>query len=102
MVNGTPCPWYWTKRWKRIREATLTRDRYTCRDCGRMVTDPSKLICDHIVPHKGNERAFWRGPFQTLCKRCHDSAKQRYERTGTITGTSPDGTPIDPAHHWHA
>ena len=49
--------WYKTARWQRLRWSVLLRDR-------------------------GDEERFWAGPFQTLCKPCHDGAKQRSERSG--------------------
>jgi 5-methylcytosine-specific restriction enzyme A len=60
------------------------RDRYTCQrpGCGRIEHDTSLLVCDHVDPHSGDLEKFWAGPFQTLCKRCHDSDKQRDERAG--------------------
>lgn len=30
-------------------------------------------VVDHIVPHKGDQKLFWRrSNWQSLCKRCHD------------------------------
>ncbi|WP_295810387.1 hypothetical protein [uncultured Nitratireductor sp.] len=47
--------------------------------------------------HKGDERLFWdRDNLQCLCKHCHDSAKQSFEKTGrkrALIGL--DGWPID-------
>lgn len=39
-------------------------------------------IVDHIVPHKGNMKLFFEGPFQTLCVTHHNSTKQRMEKSG--------------------
>jgi 5-methylcytosine-specific restriction enzyme A len=72
--------WYSSRKWKRLREMVLLRDHYTCNACGLIDPRPGQLICDHVVPHKGDEQKFWAGPFQTLCKTCHDGAKQRLER----------------------
>jgi 5-methylcytosine-specific restriction enzyme A len=57
------------------------RDLYTCQrvECGRIESDTSLLVCDHVEPHGGDVVKFWAGPFQTLCKRCHDGEKQRLE-----------------------
>jgi len=39
------------------------------------------LVVDHIKPHKGDPGLFWdQDNWQALCKRCHDSDKQRIER----------------------
>jgi 5-methylcytosine-specific restriction enzyme A len=72
---------YKTARWQRLRLVTFLRDLYTCQrpECGRLEGDTSQLVCDHIEPHNGDIEKFWAGPFQTLCKRCHDRDKQRIE-----------------------
>ncbi len=56
------------------------------------------IVADHIKPHRGNAALFWSGPFQSLCKRCHDSTKQRAERLGYSTAIGLDGLPSDPRH----
>jgi 5-methylcytosine-specific restriction protein A len=73
---------YKTARWQRLRLNILARDLYTCQNpaCGRIEGNTSRLVCDHVDPHGGDVEKFWAGPFQTLCKRCHDSEKQRQER----------------------
>jgi 5-methylcytosine-specific restriction endonuclease McrA len=38
------------------------------------------MIADHVVPHRENRGAFWDGALQSLCKPCHDGAKQREEQ----------------------
>ena len=75
-------PLYKTARWQRLRLSILARDLYTCQNpaCRRVEGNTSLLVCDHIHPHRGDVQKFWAGPFQTLCKRCHDSDKQRLER----------------------
>jgi 5-methylcytosine-specific restriction endonuclease McrA len=72
--------WYGTARWQRLRWSVLVRDRFACRICNRRLADTSQLVCDHVEPHHGDRRRFWAGPFQTLCKPCHDGAKQAAER----------------------
>lgn len=75
--------WYKTARWQHLRLLIFGRDLFTCQwpGCGRIEGDTSKLVADHIVPHRGDERLFWdEGNLQTLCKPCHDSKKQRAER----------------------
>lgn len=73
---------YKTARWQKLRWSILVRDMFTCQRCKRIEIDTSKLHCDHVTPHKGDEQAFWSGPFATLCHACHNSAKQSEERTG--------------------
>lgn len=39
-------------------------------------------VCHHVVPHRGDKRAFWDGPFASLCASCHDSDVQAIEKGG--------------------
>lgn len=71
--------WYSSPRWRKLRWSVLVRDCFKCQRCGYTIADTSLLVCDHVEPHRGDARAFWSGPFQTLCKGCHDVAKQREE-----------------------
>ena len=65
-----------------------------CADEGRVV---AASVCDHVVPHKGNEALFYASDnLSSLCKHCHDRHKQSEERTGK---TKPiiglDGWPVE-------
>jgi len=55
-------------------------------------------ICDHVEPHHGDVNKFWLGPFQSLCKRCHDSTKRFVEMRGFRPDIGIDGRPIDSRH----
>ena len=79
--------WYKTARWQKLRWSVLVRDMFTCQSCGKIEHDTSKLHCDHIDPHRGDEAKFWAGPFQTLCANCHNSMKQSQEK-----GSAPRAT----------
>ena len=72
---------YKTKEWRRLRWSILTRDLFTCQMCGRLEANTAKLVCDHRHPHRGDLVRFW-DPLNlwTLCKPCHDGAKQREEQ----------------------
>lgn len=73
--------WYKTARWIALRLRILLRDLYTCKMCGLIEPDTSQLVCDHIKPHRGDERLFWdEANLQALCRGCHDNAKQREEQ----------------------
>lgn len=73
---------YGTARWKRLRKDVLLRDMFTCRMCGRLEHDTSKLVADHKRPHRGDERLFWdERNLWTLCAPCHSGAKQREEQS---------------------
>jgi len=78
--------WYGLAAWKAVphglRWQCLVRDRFTCQwpGCGRIEADTSRLVADHVVPHRGDRRLFFDlGNLQTLCKTCHDTHKQRAE-----------------------
>jgi len=76
--------WYKTARWQKLRWSILVRDLFRCRKCDHIVADTSRLVADHIVPHRGDERLFWdEKNLQTLCKDCHDRVKQSEERRAT-------------------
>ena len=75
--------WYKTSRWQKLRWSILQRDLFTCQmpGCGRIEAQTSKLVCDHIDPHRGDERKFWdERNLHCICKTCHDSEKQKQEQ----------------------
>lgn len=81
--------WYNLARWRALRLRVFTRDLFTCQwqDCGRIEGDTSRLVADHREPHKGDPRLFWdEENVQTLCKTCHDKAKQTEERAVRMGG----------------
>lgn len=69
---------YNDRAWRRLRESQLKAEPL-CRFCkanGRVVL---ATVCDHITQHKGDIEKFWQGPFQSLCKPCHDTEKAEQE-----------------------
>lgn len=73
-----------------------------CSECRRIGRVTAAEVVDHIVPHRGNQSLFWAEEnWQALCKRCHDSYKQRIERSGRDPGCGIDGHPVDATHHWN-
>ena len=58
-------------------------------------------VVDHIIPHRGNEYAFFSGPFQSLCYAHHNSTKQKMEKREVEIGGDVDGQPIDKNSHWY-
>lgn len=73
---------YKTARWQRIRWAVLVRDLFTCQwqGCGRLVSDTSLLVADHIVPVRVDPMLTWdEGNLRCLCKSCHDGPRQVQE-----------------------
>lgn len=73
--------WYKTTAWKKIRARQLKFEPL-CRFCKKDGYITPATVCDHIIPHKGNMELFFNGPFQSLCKKHHDSTKQRLEKSG--------------------
>jgi 5-methylcytosine-specific restriction protein A len=68
---------YCDKAHRAWRKAVLTRDAWTCRDCGRVCSDHREAQADHIVPiRKGGER-YDLGNGQTLCVVCHSRKTAR-------------------------
>lgn len=92
---------YNSRSWKVQRLEHLRRWPWCkyCLDQGRKI--PATVV-DHIKPHRGNTELFFdRLNWQSLCKTCHDSTKQRFEKSGVIQGCDANGTPVDPRHHWN-
>lgn len=92
---------YNSARWKRGRLAHLAAHPLCvlCRQAG-LVT--AATVVDHVRPHRGDEILFFDpGNWQSVCKPCHDGAKQQLEkRGGLIRGCDANGIPLDPAHPW--
>ncbi|CAG9184237.1 HNH endonuclease [Cupriavidus respiraculi] len=64
-------------KWQRERAEYLKANPICVehRKAGRIV--PATVV-DHIVPHKGDQRLFWRrSNWQALCKSCHDRKTAR-------------------------
>ena len=89
--------WYSTTRWARIRNYQLL-EYPLCKYCSERGIVMPATICDHVEPHRGDVNKFWLGPFQSLCKRCHDSTKRFVETRGYLPGVGLDGWPLDPKH----
>ena len=73
--------WYKTARWQKLRWSVLLRDLFTCQICGAVEGRKGQAVADHKLPHRGDEALFWDADnLQCLCKRCHDSTKQKIDR----------------------
>lgn len=73
--------WYRTPRWRTLRAFILRRDPACCMCKYRGELTPSCVV-DHVVEHKGNEVLFWDTlNLWGLCTTCHNSVKQRLERS---------------------
>ncbi|MCH2551259.1 MAG: HNH endonuclease [Alcanivorax sp.] len=88
------------RRWRKAREDFLAANPL-CVFCQKRGRVAAATVVDHIVPHRGDMKLFWRrSNWQALCKPCHDIDKQRLERGGALPGCDASGIPIDPNHHW--
>lgn len=66
--------------WRKLR-AEFLRLHPFCKMCGCEAS-----LVDHVQPHRGDKALFWNwNNLQSLCKRCHDSTKQRQERAEAKT-----------------
>ena len=84
--------WYSTTRWARIANLQLL-EHPLCKYRLERGIVMAATICDHVEPHRGDVNKFWLGPFQSLCKRCHDSAKRLVE-TRFLPDVGLDGWPL--------
>lgn len=51
-----------------------------CVYCDRAGLVVAASVVNHIIAHNGDQTLFWaRSNWQSLCKTCHDSVKQREE-----------------------
>lgn len=70
--------WYTHSRWRSLRARQLAAHPL-CVFCEKHGRVELATVCDHITPHKGDRELFLSGPFQSLCKSCHDSTKKSME-----------------------
>ncbi|MFI8616498.1 HNH endonuclease [Acidovorax sp. NPDC077693] len=113
--RGTAHERGYTSAWQRARDGFL-RSNPLCVEHERRGDVVAAAVVDHIKAPKLKEandsgdpdritearQLFWdRANWQSLCKHCHDSIKQRFEKSGRIAGCGPDGRPIDAGHHWN-
>ena len=84
---------YGSARWKKLRLRQLQAEPL-CRYCKRKDQVREATVCDHIDPHKGDEVKFWSGPFQSLCRDCHNTTKAQEEgRARVKVAIGLDGWP---------
>ncbi|SEC73242.1 HNH endonuclease [Pseudomonas anguilliseptica] len=88
-------------KWQQARAGYL-RKHPLCVECQSRGRTVAATVVDHKVAHRGDMTVFWdKANWQSLCKHCHDSWKQRMEKSGRGAGCSVDGIPSAPGHHWH-
>lgn len=68
-------------RWKKARD-TYLHSHPLCVMCEKEDQITAAEVVDHIIPHRGDQDLFWdtKGNWQALCKRHHDSHKQRIDK----------------------
>jgi hypothetical protein len=93
----------YTYRWQQASKGFLRQHPLCeCWECKRTERVRAATVVDHDPPHRGDFDAFWdRSRWVPMNKLCHDSFKQRLEKSGTIAGASADGVPLDPRHPWN-
>jgi len=105
-----PASFYPSRAWKQLRLLALQRDHWRCTVCGIHVGGKARASVDHILPARTRpDLAMSLANLRTLC-RMHDNQSHREKwrsdpsapREARFTGCNPDGTPLDPDHHWRA
>lgn len=67
-------------KWRRASKIFLARNPFCVYHAKVGIMKPAEIV-DHIKPHKGDQQLFWdQANWQSLCKKCHDSVKQRIEK----------------------
>jgi 5-methylcytosine-specific restriction enzyme A len=70
----------YTHEWDKFSRAFL-RSHPLCEFCLGNGTVKQAEHTDHDIPHNGDPELFWANTFTALCAPCHNSTKQRLERT---------------------
>ncbi|WP_226451874.1 HNH endonuclease [Ferribacterium limneticum] len=88
-------------RW-RIARARHLALHPLCVYCAAQGYRTPASVVDHVTPHRGDSALFWAASnWQSLCKTCHDGAKQTLEKSGYLKGSTLEGLPLDVRHPWH-
>lgn len=84
---------YSCKRWRDLRQDVAEAAAWMCQGCdvphqlNEIKFHPDSLTVDHKTPHKGNLVLFWDVEnLQAVCKRWHDTEKQKMEQAAHATG----------------
>ena len=75
---------YCDKAHRRWRQAVLTRDAWTCRDCGRVCSGYREAHADHIVAIAAGGERYSLANGQTLCAACHARKTLSEARAGSV------------------
>lgn len=85
---------YRTARWQRLREAHLTAHPLCTRCLAIEVVEEATVVHHTEGGHKGDEERFWNGPFESLCKACHDRFGALEDRGVKAVSFGNDGWPV--------
>lgn len=100
--RGTAHERGYTNRWHKARTAYLRKHPFCVRCLAHGRKGIPSTVVNHIKPHKGDMKLFWdRSNWESVCAVCHNSAIQKFERTGIQVGCDMSGQPTDPQHHWN-
>lgn len=92
---------YNDRRWHRLRYKQLQAEPL-CKFCLEQGRTEAATVVDHVIPHRGDRDLFFNGELASLCKTCHDSAKQAAEKRGVeAIGCDASGLPLDKNHVWY-
>ncbi len=94
--RGSPIDRGYGYAWQKARAAFL-RKHPLCLPCQKRGRVAEAHVVDHIAPHRGDMKLFWDSKnWQSLCANCHNSYKQRLEKSGRASlGCTPEGYPIE-------
>lgn len=77
------------KRWRKLREAALRRDRYLCRNCRRYGRQVEASTAHHVWPVEDwPEFSMCQWNLVALCDECHERMHDRRTRQLTALGES--------------
>nr|WP_321457433.1 HNH endonuclease signature motif containing protein [uncultured Cohaesibacter sp.] len=85
LIRPTASQRGYSYQWRKARELFLLDNPY-CAECAKHGINRPATVVDHIIAHKGDPVLFWtRENWQPLCENCHNSIKQRLERSTNLT-----------------
>lgn len=70
-MAGAHAHLYRKNRWK-VKSEEFRKRNPLCVRCLEKGIVTASEVADHVIPHKGDEEAFWAGSLSALCKPCHD------------------------------